>query len=95
MIDPQTQRLNAARLGIQLKEAQGTILWGFLMSRAADEALDATGKLATIDPHKWQEIQALQNDIKRWNDLKTWMEAAIQQGEQAEAEFDATQDHQS
>lgn len=55
----------------------------YLTQCCAAEIEEATEKLKRIDPHKWEEVYALQAKVWRAESVMGWLADAIRSGTQA------------
>ena len=86
-MDPRESLLSDARLGIELKEARSQKVWKWLLAQAKEAALKANSELVECDPQDYKKISILQGEVKRFYEMESWMESAVQLGLQAEDTF--------
>lgn len=60
--------------GLEVDTSEASAIRGILMC-AREAAKQATVKLHAVDPHDWQAVQDLQNDVRRYSDLIVWVRA--------------------
>lgn len=85
--DIATRLIQNAAIGADIDDARDKAAYILLFSTAKEKALDAWKGLITVDPHEWKKIQALQNDVKRYEELAAWIRGAVIEGEEAFAQL--------
>lgn len=86
--DPRTRALLLrTELGLELKQAEESKLWKFLLVKAEEEAAKAVDTFLETDPADVVAVQKVQNDIRRHREMPIWLKRAISDGEQADREI--------
>lgn len=79
------------KLSLELKAAKETWLWKWLTETYTREGVEAQKALVLVNPTDTKEIMRLQLIAQRCLGLEAFVDAFIEKGEQAEAEFNAFQ----
>jgi hypothetical protein len=80
---------NSADIEAQLSVVQGCRPVLAILVKARQKAAAALTALAFIDVDKPKDIQALQNEVRRYDDLVRFVDEIVREGIQADAEITA------
>ena len=79
------KRIEAVRVGLDVeREKASSTTLRLILTAALVQAEDAKKALVEVDPHDWQAVQRLQNEVRRARDIGAWMDRAMQAGLAAE-----------
>lgn len=80
---------DSADIEAQLSVMQGTRPVLSILVKARDKAAQALTALAFIDVNRTHEIETLQNEVRRYDDLVRWFAEIVAEGFEADAEITA------
>jgi hypothetical protein len=85
--DPRRELFLTAQFGAELEAAHNSALYQFLVDTARQQANEAMAELVDCDAADLNEVRRLQNEVKRLNDMESWLDTAIQNGRMAYSEL--------
>src|SRR5262245_47938803 len=91
--DPETHvKLAEVKLGLEVEDFVRSPVGRYLLGRAAIEVKAATEVLKKADPEDAKAVRAAQNRIALMESFEKWLEDAIGNGNNAEAQLKETED---